>query len=120
MVAPILLQDLAVPTDRTAMDRDFFNTRFTKIVNAFTTIQNSMDLINGSGANLIQLGLDRLNLSLGTLLTQLEQAASQGFLIAQSVSSNLLVVGNIGAWNITQENGRDFFQPTPFIVAMDN
>src|SRR4029077_7220525 len=98
---------------------DFFNTRFKRIIDAITDNSNRLDAFEGISDTLVTLGLERLNLSLGPLMTQLQQAADQGFLLAQSDSENLLSVGNIGAWVITAEGGRDMFQPTPFIVAMD-
>jgi hypothetical protein len=120
MSSPILLKDLIVPTDRTALTRDFFNSRFKRIVDAISENSSRLDGFQSIEDDLVSLGLQRLNLSLGPLLTQLQQAADQGFLMAQSSSENTLFVGNVGAWVITAEGGRDLFQPTPFIVAMDN
>lgn len=120
MTSPILFRDLQVPTDRTPMTRDFFNTRFKRLVDAINDNSNRLDEFSAIEDTLVTLGLERLNLSLGPLMTQLQQAADQGFLLAQSSSENLLSVGNIGAWVITAEGGRDMFQPTPFIVAMDD
>jgi hypothetical protein len=120
VTAPIQLKDLIVPTDRTPLDRDFFNTRFKKIVDGISANAARLDALQSLSDDLVQLGLERLNLSLGPLLTQLQEAANQGFLMVKSDSPNLLVEGNVGAWVVTEENGRDLFQPTPFLVAMDN
>ena len=120
MGQPLLLKDLIVPTDRTPLTRDFFNTRFTRLVNTLNSLQSQLDVFSGIQDTLVQAGLERLNLSLGPLLTQLQAAADQGFLMATATDSNTLIEGNIGAWEILVENGRDVFQPTPFIVAMDN
>jgi hypothetical protein len=117
---PILLSELTVPTDRTPINREFFNKRFSRIVSAINGVSSRVDGFQSIEDTLLQSGLERLDLSLGPLMLQLQQAADQGFLMCRSSSANTLIVGNVGAWVITSEGGRDLFQPTPFLCAMDN
>ena len=110
--------DLEVRSDRTQIDRAFFNRRFKALYDELARLDADFAGFGDTENTLVQLGLERLNETLGPLLTTLQEAAELGFLICYSVGDNhSLVLGEFVPWHITE--GATLFTPTPFVLAMD-
>ena len=115
----INLADLLVTRDRTYLDRDFFNARFGKLVAVLNGLGARMVAVEAVEADVVALGLERINTTLSPLLEMLQRATQEGFLVASSETALTIVQGNAYTWTLA-EASRDLFEPTPFLVAMDN
>src|SRR5262252_1160926 len=110
--------DLFVPSDRTQLDRPFFNKRFSAIYNEFADIDGRMSIYDAQVADLVAVGLQRVNDLLGPMLAKIQQASNLGFLQCQSIGTSIsLIAGNAEGFRVTE--GADLFNPTPFLMVMD-
>jgi hypothetical protein len=118
MTLTVRYGDLEVRSDRTEIDRAFFNRRYRAIFDELTRIDVLVDGFGATEQTLVQLGLDRINETLGPALSTLQAAAELGFLVCYSDgNAHSLVLGEFVGWNIT--DGAELFTPTPFVLAMD-
>lgn len=116
----IQLKDVLVPVDRTPMTRDFYNLRYAAFVNAINSVGTRMDGYDAAVTNLVSVGLQRINDTLGPLLTVLQSAAQTGFLVASADGlSKSLTAGVDVEFDITSV-GKEIFTPTPFLLAVDD
>lgn len=67
--------------------------------------------------DITSLGLQRIQDTLGPLVTRLARAAELGFLVAQSSNNVTLTVGQVNGFTIQDEDQRNLFTPTPFLAA---
>jgi hypothetical protein len=112
--------DLYVPSYRTTVDLNFFNKRFKAIYDALMALDAVVSTYGAAETTLIELGLSRLNETLGPLLTTLQNASDLGFLVAKSTgTAHSLVETEAVGWVIDSEN-RDLFTPTPYLLAQDD
>lgn len=113
------ITDLYVPSTNTEVDQNFFNRRFKKLYDALTAMNTVVSSYGNTEATLLQLGLARLNETLGPLLTTLQDAAELGFLVSRATgASHSLVETEAIGWVITE--GADLFTPTQYLLAQDN
>jgi len=110
--------DLFVPSDRTQLDRIFFNKRFSAIFSEFSDLDSRMTIYDAQVANLVAVGLQRINDLLGPMLAKIQQASDLGFLQCQSIGTSIsLIAGNAEGFRVTE--GADLFTPTPFLMVQD-
>ena len=110
--------DLEVKSERTQVDRAFFNRRFKALYDELSRLDTEVSSFGQTENTLIQIGLDRLNETLGPLLSTLQLAAQLGFLVCRSIGDNhSLVGGEFVGWHITE--GAELFTPTHFLLALD-
>jgi len=109
--------DVAVSDDE-QMNADFFNRRYQLFVNEIAAAEQMASLYGTTSTQLLQLGLTQVNGVLGPLLTQLNNAATEGFLTAPSVTSVILVVGDAATLTLASINA-PLFEPTPFLTIQD-
>jgi hypothetical protein len=110
--------DLEVRSERTQIDRAFFNRRFKILYDELARLDVEVDSFGAAEATLIQLGLDRINETLGPALTTLNEAAALGFLTCRAIGANhSMVPGEFVGWDITE--GADLFTPTHWLLALD-
>lgn len=118
MTLPVSINDLLVTSDRTPVDRLFFNKRFTAVYNALANLDTRVSSFGETEDTLVQLGLDRLNVTLGPLLTTLQEAADLGFLQCKAVgNTESLVSGEAEGFIVTE--GAELFTPTPYLLVQD-
>lgn len=112
--------DLHVPSDRTPVDRQFFNKRFKAIYDQLSAMDAAVSSYGAAEATLVELGLARLNETLGPLLATLQNAADLGFMLARSDgTAHSLVEDEAIGWTIAEAD-RELFTPTPFLLAQDD
>ena len=112
------ITDLEVKSDRTPLDRPFYNRRFKAIYDELARLDAQHASFGAAESTLIQLGLDRLNETLGPLLLTLQEAAALGFLTCRVADENhSLVMGEFVGWNVSE--GAELFTPTHFLLALD-
>lgn len=111
--------DLYVPSARTQVDQPFFNKRFKKLYDALQAMNVVVSSYGAAESTLIQLGLDRINETLGPLLLTLQTAAELGFLVCKaSGAAHSLVQNEAIGWSVTE--GADLFVATPYLLAQDD
>ena len=110
--------DLEVKSERTQVDRAFFNRRFKAVYDELARLDTEMSSFGDTENTLVQIGLQRLNEVLGPLLTTLQEASELGFLVCRSIGdAHSLVGGEFVGWHITE--GATLFTPTHFLLALD-
>jgi hypothetical protein len=110
--------DLEVKSERTQVDRAFFNRRFKALYDELARLDSDFMSFGAAEATLVQLGLDRMNETLSPMLTTLQSAAELGFLTCRVIGENhSLVGGEFVGWHVTE--GADLFTPTHFLLALD-
>lgn len=120
MTGPVInFNDLNVPVDRTPMTRDFFNTRFQNIAGAINGIAGRMDAYDLVVSSLVQLGMDRVNMVLGPLLSDLQEAAISGFLTAVADGIAVSLTVGVDVQFTLTSGGLSIFTPTPYMLALD-
>lgn len=118
MSLSLSINDLNVASDRTTVDRLFFNKRFTAIFNALLDLDGRVSSFGAAEDTLVQLGLDRLNVTLGPLLATLQEAADLGFLQCEAVgNSESLIEGEAEGFSVT--DGAELFKPTAYLLVQD-
>lgn len=107
-------EDLRV-RDRQTLDRDFFNRRFRLIAETLAQLGDDVAAVNSDTDRLVTLGLNRVNEVLGPLLSKVQAASENGFLVATSTTP-LTISLNLEATLEIDEAYRYIFQPTPYVV----
>lgn len=112
------VNDLEVKSDRTPMDRAFFNRRFKALFDELYRLDAQFSGFGQAENTLVQIGLQRLNETLGPMLLTLQAAAELGFLTCRVTGANhSLVPGEFHGWTVTE--GAQLFTPTKFVLALD-
>jgi hypothetical protein len=112
------VNDLEVKSDRTPMNREFFNRRFKALFDELFRLDAQFSGFGQAENTLIQIGLERLNETLGPMLVTLQAAAALGFLTCRVTGANhSLVPGEFHGWMVTE--GAQLFTPTHFCLALD-
>jgi hypothetical protein len=110
--------DLATQSGDT-MDADFFNKRFQLIVNEINAAEELASQYANISNELLSLGLEQVNASLGPLVAELSAAATTGFLVTTSTTSLTLTTGDQANFTVpTVSSG--LFEPTPFLSVQLN
>jgi hypothetical protein len=110
--------DLEVKSDRTPMDRAFYNRRFKALYDELYRLDADFGSFGQAEDTLVQIGLQRLNETLGPMLQTLQAAAELGFLTCRvSGANHSLVAGEFQGWTVTE--GAQLFTPTHFCLALD-
>lgn len=115
----IATKDLQVPPAGAILDYLFFNKRFQVIVSAINLLAARQDGFDAAETDLVSLGLQRVDAVLGPLLTQLQQAAQLGFLIARATGPSVTLVPGLDIQFTVNSAGFGVFTPTPWVMAMD-
>lgn len=108
-------EDLRV-RDQNELDRDFFNRRFRLIAEAIISLSDEVGRVTTDSDRLVTLGLNRVNEVLGPLLTKVQAASENGFLVATSTTPLTVTIGLETTLAITDEAQRDLFTPTPYVL----
>ena len=112
------VNDLEVKSDRTKMDRAFYNRRFKALFDELYRLDAQFSSFGQAENTLVQIGLERLNETLGPMLQTLQAAAELGFLVCRVTGANhSLVPGEFQGWTVTE--GAELFTPTHFCLALD-
>src|SRR4029077_15810105 len=110
--------DLEVKSDRTQIDRAFFNRRFKALFDELARLDTEFASFGDTENTLVELGLSRLNDTLNPLVTTLQAAASLGFLWGQSIGTNIsLITGQAEGFFVTVN--ADLLVPTPVLMVQD-
>lgn len=111
---------ILVQTGQEELDQEFFNSRFTRITSALNSLASRTAAIEGVESTLVADGLERLNALLEPIVTSLQNAADQGFLVVGSVGGPpMSLTAGLGAnWTITTPD--TYWMPTPYLLAQDN
>jgi hypothetical protein len=110
--------DLEVKSERTQIDRTFFNRRFRALYEELARLDTQFAHFGDTENTLIQLGLARLDDTLSPLLAKLQAAAELGFLWAKSIGTPIsLVVGEAEGFVATENTA--IFVPTPVLYVQD-
>lgn len=118
MTLNVSYNELAVPSDRTQIDRAFFNRRYLAVYNELFRIDAEVDSFGQTENTLVQLGLQRMNDTLSPLLVTLQAASALGFLWGKSVGTAIsLVLGEPKGFLVTENAA--IFTPTPVLFVQD-
>jgi hypothetical protein len=110
--------DLEVRSERTQIDRAFFNRRFKALYDELARLDTDFMGFGATENTLVQLGLERINETLGPALATLQAAGELGFLTCRVIGENhSLVGGEFIGWHVTE--GAELFTPTHFLLALD-
>jgi hypothetical protein len=110
--------DLEVRSDRTQIDRAFFNRRFRALYDELARLDAGFEHFGATENTLVQLGLERLDDSLNPLLITLRAAADLGFLWGKSIGTPLsMVLGEAKGFVVTENQA--VFVPTPVLFVQD-
>jgi hypothetical protein len=112
-------KDFQVPPAGAILDYNFFNLRFLIMCAAFNGLAARQDGYDVTMNTLVQTGLNRINLVLGPLLTELQEAAQSGFLIANANGPTVSLVNDTDIQFTISSSGMSLFTPTPWLLAAD-
>ena len=115
----IAFKDLRVAPQGEIMDFTFYNKRFLEITSAINELALRQDDFDATSQNLIALGLQRINDTLGPFLTSLQQASQLGFLVCEATGIPVSFTVGIDVQLIVNSAGKSVFTPTPWLLAMD-
>ena len=107
-------EDLRV-RDRQTLDRDFFNRRFRLIAETLAQLGDDVASVNSDTDRLVTLGLNRVNEVLGPLLSKVQAASENGFLVAPSATPLTVTMGLESTLAVGAAY-RELFQPTPYVL----
>jgi hypothetical protein len=93
--------------------------RFLEIVSAINGLAARQDGYDATSDNLISLGLQRINDTLGPFLTSLQDASQLGFLVCEATGLVVALQVGIDVQFIVNSAGKSVFTPTPWLLAMD-
>jgi len=122
MSDPLSMTQIAVAPKGEIMDYIFFNKRYTQFVGAINKLSERQDGYDVVVNDLVEVGLQRINDVLGPLLTELQEAAQAGFLIANAanqVPQPFPVYGQPIQF-ICNNAAFPTFTPTPYLLAVDD
>lgn len=115
----IAYKDLRVAPEGEVMDYTFYNKRFLEIASSINEVALRQDGYDATSQNLISLGLQRINDTLGPFLTSLQQASQLGFLVCEATGLPVtLYVGQDIQFTVNSA-GKGVFTPTPWLLAVD-
>lgn len=100
------------------MNADFFNRRFQLIVNEIAAAEVLASQYGTVSTELLNLGLQRIDQTLTPFLTEIQAAATLGFLVAPSTTSATVTSGDQSTFTIPDANA-GVFQPTPWLTIQD-
>ncbi len=109
--------DLAVKSTD-VMSADFFNRRFQLLVSEIQAAEAMASTYGTAASELVQRGLVQINGVLGSLLTQVQAAATLGFLVAPS-TSNVTLTATVQANFVVAAANAPIFAPTSFLSVQD-
>ena len=115
----INFKDFQVPPSGAILDYLFFNLRFLNMCSAINGLAARQDSFDATSATLVQTSLDRINAVLGPLLTELQEAAQSGFLIANAEGLPVTLVLGTDIQFTINSHGSSLFTPTPWLMAAD-
>jgi hypothetical protein len=115
----IAFKDLRVAPQGEVMDFNFYNKRFLEIVSAINELALRQDGFDATSNQLIALGLQRINDTLGPFLTSLQQASHLGFLVCEATGIPVNFTVGVDVQLIVNSAGKSVFTPTPWLLAMD-
>jgi hypothetical protein len=115
----IAFKDLRVAPQGEVMDFTFYNKRFLEITSAINELALRQDGYDATSQNLISLGLQRINDTLGPFLTSLQQASQLGFLVCEATGNPVSFTVGIDVQLIVNSAGKSVFTPTPWLLAVD-
>jgi hypothetical protein len=115
----IAFKDLRVAPQGEIMDYTFYNKRFLEIASAINDLAVRQDGYDATSQNLIALGLQRINDTLGPFLTSLQQASQLGFLVCEATGLPVTLQVGVDVQFIVNSDGKSVFTPTPWLLAMD-
>jgi hypothetical protein len=115
----IQFKDLQVAPRGEDLDYLFFNTRFLNISTAINGIAARQDTFDESEAQLVAVGLQRINDVLGPMLAVLQQAAELGFLVAEAIGASASLTFGLDIQFTVTSDGKSLFTPTPYVLAID-
>lgn len=111
----IRFEDLRV-RDQNELDRDFFNRRFRLIAEALGQLSDDVASVTSDTDRLVALGLNRVNEVLGPLLSKVQAASENGFLVATSTTPLTISLGLETTLVVTEGDERELFTPTPYVM----
>lgn len=118
MTLNVTYSELEVRSERTQIDRAFFNRRYKAVYDELVSLDTRVNSFGQTEGTLIQLGLERLDESLSPLIITLQAAASLGFMWSKSVGTAIsLVVGEFKGFVVTENAA--LFTPTPVLMVQD-
>jgi hypothetical protein len=115
----IAFKDLRVAPQGEVMDFTFYNKRFLEIVSAINELALRQDGYDNTSNQLIALGLQRINDTLGPFLTSLQDAAHLGFLVCEATGLPVNFTVGVDVQLIVNSAGKSVFTPTPWLLALD-
>jgi hypothetical protein len=115
----INLSDLNVPASGLTLDYLFFNNRWAVIARAINSLNTQQQAFSATTDTLVAIGLQRINTVLGPLLTELQAAASNGFLVALAEGQSITLNVDVDIQFEITSPGLSVFTPTPWLLAMD-
>jgi len=83
---------------------------------------NREQIVDNAIADLLDVGLSRIDEVLSPAIEKIGKVAELGFLVARSATPHVLPAapGDTMLWTITAGDQRDLFQPAPFCVVQSN
>ena len=85
----------------------------------FVNLENQIVNWEAAVQNITTLGIDRVNEVLGPLLTQLNEAAQLGFLVAYATDFENTMEEGEPFGIVVNSDGKELFTPTPQLTIMD-